>query len=352
MKTTRRRLVSATLAATLAAPSVARAATVRRWRCATSWPRNMAGPGVTAQRLARRIESMSQGELLIEVFGAGEIVPALGVFDAVSTGTVEMGHSAALFWQGKMAAAPIFTTVPFGLGPTEHASWIDRGGQGLWDALYEKSGVRGLLAGNTGPSSAGWFRREIRSLQDVKGLRIRATGLGGELYQKLGATPIVTAPADTYPALERGVIDAAEFLAPANDAPLGLQRVAPFLAFPGFNKPNGASEALIGLKTWRELPPHLKAIIEAACRAEHDIALSEADAANGEALQALLGSGTQLVTLPDDLLDAARLASAGLLDRIGGTDGLSSQMVTSYRAALDAGKAWRRVRAISQYRLL
>jgi TRAP-type mannitol/chloroaromatic compound transport system substrate-binding protein len=352
MNTTRRRLVSATLAATMAAPAIARAATIRRWRCATSWPRNMAGPGVTAQRLARRIEVMSQGELVIEMFGAGDIVPALGVFDAVSTGTVEMGHTAALFWQGKMAAAPIFTTVPFGLGPTGHAAWIDRGGQGLWDALYERSGVRGLLAGNTGPSSAGWFRREIKGLQDLKGLRIRATGLGGELYQKLGATAIVTAPADTYPALERGVIDAAEFLAPANDAPLGLQRVAPFLAFPGFNKPNGGSEALIGLKSWHELPPHLKAIVEAACRAEHDQALAEAEAANGEALNTLLGAGAQLMTLPDDVLDAARLAAGELLARISGTDALSSQIVASYRAALEAGKAWRRVRAISQYRLL
>jgi TRAP-type mannitol/chloroaromatic compound transport system substrate-binding protein len=351
MSPSRRRLIAASMGA-LAAPSIARAQAPRRWRCVTSWAKNLPGPGVTAARLAKRISEMSAGELTIEIFAAGEIVPALNVFDAVSNGTVEMGHTASLFWQGKMPAAGLFTTQPFGLVPTEHAAWIDGGGQALWDELYAPHGVRGILAGNTGPSSAGWFRKPIASLADLKGLRIRVTGLGGEIYSRLGATPIVTAPADTYPALERGVIDAAEFLAPGNDAPLGLNRVAPQLAFPGFNKPNGASEALVSLKVWNELPAHLRAIVEAAAQAEHDAGLADAAALNNAAINTLLASGTQLLLLPDDVLEAARKATGEVLDQLAGRDALSGRIVASFRAAQDAGRLWRRVGAASAQKLL
>ncbi|MGL4729419.1 MAG: TRAP transporter substrate-binding protein [Bosea sp. (in: a-proteobacteria)] len=350
MSTSRRTLLAAGMGV-LAAPSIVRAQSPRRWRCATSWAKNLPGPGVTAARLAKRINEMSAGELTIEIFAAGEIVPALNVFDAVSNNTVEMGHTASLFWQGKMPASGLFTTQPFGLSPTEHAAWIDGGGQALWDELYAPHGVRGMLAGNTGPSSAGWFRKPIMSLADIKGLRIRVTGLGGEIYKRLGATPIVTAPSDTYPALERGVIDAAEFLAPGNDAPMGLHRVAPHLAFPGFNKPNGASEALVSLKAWNELPAHLRAIVEAACRAEHDAGLADATALNNAALGPLLAGGVQLMLLPDDVLEAARKAAGEALEEVAAKDALSARVVSSFRAVQEAGRAWRRVGAVSAQKL-
>lgn len=330
----------------VAAPALARTGTSRRWRMATSWQSNLPGPGVSAERLARRITAMSNGELTIEPFGAGQIVPALQVFDAVSTGTVEMGHSASLFSVGKMPAAAIFTTVPFGLGPVEHAGWIDQGGQALWDELYRPFNVLAFLAGNTGPSTAGWFRKPLRSSADISGLRIRVTGLGGDLYRRLGATPLAISPGETYQALESGVIDAAEFLAPANDGSMGLHRVAPLLAYPGFNKPNGASEALIHRVAWEGLPAHLREIIRIACRAEHDQGLAEAESANAIALRKLLMEGAQLMPLPRDLVARAQTATDDILSEIRDRDGLSTRIVNSYLAARESGLAWRRVQTV------
>ena len=209
----------------------------------TSWPKGRAGPGVSAKRIADRINAMAGGRLQIDLFAAGEIVPPLAVLDAVSNGTVEIGHTAALYWQGKIPAAGFFTTVPFGLGPVEHEAWIElRDGQALWDELYRPHGVRAFLAGNTGPSMGGWFRQKLAGPDDLKGMRIRVQGLGAEVFRRLGAVPMTVAAGDLLPALERGSIDAAEFLAPATDLETGLHKNAPFYYAPGFNKPNGASE--------------------------------------------------------------------------------------------------------------
>ncbi|CAN1505403.1 FcbT1 TRAP-type mannitol/chloroaromatic compound transport system, periplasmic component [Rhabdaerophilaceae bacterium] len=314
----------------LAAPAVL-AAAPRRWRMVTSWSRNLIGPGVTAQRLARRIAAMSDGALTIDVFAAGEIVPALNVLDAVANGTVELGHTAALFWAGKMPVSPLFTTVPFGLSPVAHASWIDAGGQALWDELYASFHVKPLLGGNTGPSSAGWFQKPVAHPGDIEGLRIRATGLGGELYRRLGATPVTLSPGETYGAMERRLIDAAEFLAPANDLALGLNRIAPFLAFPGFNKPNGASELLIGKPFWEDLPANLKTIFEAAARMEHDLGLAEAHRLNSEALRQLIEGGTQIVRLPEALLQKGATLADDILQELATRDALSERIVASYR---------------------
>jgi TRAP-type mannitol/chloroaromatic compound transport system substrate-binding protein len=344
----RRALLAASAASLLVSPAIVRAAPARQWRCVTSWARNMTGPGVSARRLAERITTLSQGELTIAVFAAGEIVPALQVFDAVSAGTVEMGHTAAVFWGGKMPVAPLFTTAPFGLTPAAHLGWLDAGGQALWDDLYAPFKVKACVGGNTGPSSAGWYKREIKSLADMKGLRIRATGIGGEVFGALGATATAIAPGDTYAALERGVIDAVELLAPANDQPLGLNQIAPYCVFPGFNKPNGASELLIGDAHWRALPPHLQAIVETAARVEHDMALAESQIANARAVTQLAQSGTQFGWLPADVLQAARSASLQTLDRIAATSPLARRIVDSQRAHQAAIHTWRRIVASSE----
>lgn len=337
----RRILGTGVFAATaVASPYVARAQTQRKWRCVTSWPKNLPGPGVSAERLARRITAMSNGEIEIEVFPAGTIVPAFSVLDALSSGTVELGHTAALFWSGKIPVAPVFTTVPFGLSPLQHRAWLLSGGQALWDELYMPRNVKPFVGGNTGPSAAGWFKLPIRSLADMKGLRIRATGLGGEIYGALGATATAIPPAETYAALERGVIDAVELLAPMNDAPLGLARIAKHYHVPGFNKPNGASEFLIRLDLWKGLPQHLREIIEAASSAEHDIALAEAESQNDAALSALLAQGTVIETIPGDVLEAARIAATDILARIAAHDGLSQRIIASMRQAQAGTRSW------------
>jgi TRAP-type mannitol/chloroaromatic compound transport system substrate-binding protein len=267
-------------------------------------------------------------------------VPALQVFDAVSAATVELGHTAAVFWGGKMPAAPIFTTVPFGLAADAHMGWLAAGGQALWDELYAPHGVRGFVAGNTGPSSAGWFRREIRTPADFKGLRIRATGLGAEVYTAFGATALAIPPGDTYAAFERGVIDAVELLSPANDLPAGLDRIARHLVFPGFNKPNGPSELLIGATAWQSLPRHLQAIIENACRAEHDRALAETMAANATALAQLAGSGVTIHWLTKEVLADARSAADVVLARVASSSALAERIVAHQKAYSASTLAW------------
>lgn len=308
----------------------------------TSWPKGRAGPGVSARRIAERINIMAAGRLQVDLFAAGEIVPPLAVLDAVSNGTVEMGHTAALYWQGKIPAASFFTTVPFGLGPIEHQAWIElRDGQALWDELYQPFGVRAFLAGNTGPSMGGWFRRRLGGLDDLKGLRIRVQGLGAEVYQRLGAVPMTVSAGDLLPALEKGSIDAAEFLAPATDLETGLQRHAPFYYAPGFNKPNGASELMVSLTAWERLPVDLRAVVVEAARAEHALGLADAHARNAPALVEILGKNpVTLEAFPRPVIEAARRATTELLADISTTSPLARRIGGSYAAAVSDLKSW------------
>ena len=191
---------AAALASPLATPALAQGRIA--WNMVTSWPKNLPGPGVTARRITEAIAAASGGRMTVKLHAAGELVPAFGVFDAVSAGTVHMAHTASLFWAGKAPAAPLFTAAPFGLTPLEHITWIDHGGgQELWDRLYEPFGIKPLMAGNTGFQMGGWFRREIRGLDDIKGLKIRMPGLGGAVISRLGATPVAVSPTEIQSAL-------------------------------------------------------------------------------------------------------------------------------------------------------
>ena len=339
-KVSRRAALGAALA-TLATPSVIRAQT-QRWRLVTSWPKNRTGPAMSARRIAERITRMSGGRLQIDVFAAGEIVPAFAVFDAVANGTVELAHTASLYWQSVFPTAGLFTTAPFGLGPVEHQAWIEGGGgQELWDELYGARGVRAFLAGNTGPSMGGWFRKPIQDLADLKGMRLRVQGLGAQVYDRLGVTPIAISGGEILPALEKGVIDGVEFLGPANDLDTGIARYAPFYYKPGFNKPNGASECLIARERFEQLPSDLQAVIAEACRAEHGQGLAEAFQTNAAALVQLLKSyPVKLENFPETILVEALKATRDLLNEIPSRDPLSQRIVQSYGEMQTRLRGW------------
>src|SRR6185295_11540213 len=232
---------------------------------------------------------------------------AFEVLGAVGNGVADIGHTASFYWQGKMPAAAFFTTVPFGLTPNEHVAWVDAGGgQALWDELYAPFGVKPFMGGNTGVCMGGWFRREVKSLDELKGVKIRSVGLGGEVYRRLGATPQTTPVGEILTSLQSGLLDAAEFVGPGSDIAFGLYRVAPFYYGPGFNKPNGTGECLVSLKAWNSLDAELKAIVTHACATEAAFALAEMERLNVEALAVLVGRhNITLRSFPKDLVAAA-----------------------------------------------
>jgi TRAP-type mannitol/chloroaromatic compound transport system substrate-binding protein len=344
MTTRRNFTIGATAAGLLAAPAIARAQT-QKWRMVTSWPRRLPGPGMSAERVAERIRLLSGARLDITVHAAGEMVPAFEVLDAVGNGVADMGHTASFYWQGKMPAASFFTTVPFGLTPGEHVAWIEAGGgQGLWDELYAPFGVKPFMGGNTGVCMGGWFRREVKSLADLRGLKLRTLGLGGEVYRRLGVTPQTTPPAEILVSLQSGVIDGAEFVGPGTDIALGLYRVAPFYYYPGFNKPNGTGECIIALKAWNALSDELKAVVAHACATEANYALAEMERLNATALEALVNEHkVKLAVFPEDLIAAARKQANDVLGELAGRSAMTGKVHASYVAFRERTSTWSRV---------
>src|SRR5689334_2964860 len=338
------RLAATGAAGALAAPRLA-LAQARRWKMVTSWPKRLPGPGMSAERVAERIRTLSGGRLDITVHAAGEIVPAFEVLGAVGNGVADIGHTASFYWQGKMPAAAFYTTVPFGLTPNEHVAWVDAGGgQQLWDELYAPFGVKPFMGGNTGVCMGGWFRREVNSRTDLGGMKIRSLGLGGEVYRRLGATPQTTPPAEILTSLQSGVIDAVEFVGPGTDIALGLYRVAQSYYYPGFNKPNGTGECIVSLAVWNSLDAELKAIVAHACATEANFALSEMERLNTEALAALTGQhNVKLRGFPGDLIAAARGIAGDVLGELAARSEVARKVRDSYLAFRDKAGGWSRI---------
>ena len=306
---------------------------------------NRIGRRLKLQDLHILMAVVQAGSMQITVHAAGELTPAFEVLDAVGGGVAEMGHTASFYWQGKMPAAAYFTTVPFGLTPAEHVAWVDAGGgQALWDALYAPFGVKPFMGGNTGVCMGGWLRRAVASLDDVRGLKIRSLGLGGEVYRRLGATPQTTPPGEILTSLQSGVLDAAEFVGPGTDISLGLYRVAPMYYGPGFNKPNGTGECIVNLKAWQALDAETKAIIAHACAAEASFALSEMDRLNAEALAALTERyNVKLQTFSGEIISAARKQSADIIGELSAKSDIARRIGESYAGFRSRTAAWSRV---------
>ena len=312
------------------------------WKMVTSWPTNFPGLGTGAARLAAMITAASGGRLSVTVHGAGELVPAFGVFDAVARGTAEMGHSAAYYWQGKVPSAPFFCTVPFGLTAVEMDAWLhEADGLALWREAYAPHGLRPFAAGNTGVQLAGWFREPVESLASLQGLKIRMPGLGGEVMARVGAAP-VNVPGDAmFAALEDGTLDAAEWMGPYNDLAFGLHRAAKYGYTPGWQEPGPVLEATVNAAAWEALPADLRAIVEACCRAAGQSTLAEYTTRNAQALDALVREhGADLRQLPDDVMAALRRASDTVLDELAAADPLALRALGSMRAFRARVRAW------------
>ncbi len=281
------------------------------WKMVTSWPKNFPGVGVGAERFAQLVDEMSNGRLKVRVYAAGELVPALEVFDAVSRGTAEMGHSAPYYWKGKVPAAQFFCAMPFGPNAQEMNAWLHHGGgMQLWEEVYAQYGVLPMACGATGVQTAGWFNKEINSVNDFKGLKMRTPGLGGEVLTRMGGTVVNMPAGEIFTALQTGAIDATEWIGPYNDLALGLHKAAKYYYTPGWQEPNVTFELDINLKAWETLPNDLKAIVRAAARAINGDMLDDYNAKNMEALEQLRAQGVQVRRLPDEVLARLKEVSA------------------------------------------
>lgn len=311
----------------------------------TTWPKNFPGLGTGVERLARRISEMSDGAIQIRVYAGGELVPALSAFDAVAEGKADMYHGAEYYWQGKHPAFSFFTAVPFGLTADENNGWIlHGGGQQLWDELSARFRLKAFPCGNTGVQMGGWFKKPVDSLADFNGLRIRMPGLGGEVAQRIGATPITKSGGEIFLALSQGNIDAAEWIGPWNDLAFGFYTVAPYYYGPGFHEP-GATLALgMALDVWGNLPVPYKAIIEQACLAENGAMHAEFTLENARALNTLVKAhDVRLRQFPDDVMTAAARASGAVLAKVAAHDDLSRRIADSFFAARALMSPWTRI---------
>lgn len=320
-------------ASALATPALAQNST-RVWKMATSWPKNAPGVGVNAQRLADKITKMSNGEITVELFAAGELVPPFEVFDAVSSGTAQLGHATPYYWQGKDQAFHFFTGVPFGLLAHEHAAWVRFGdGQALWEKAYEPFGVLPFYAGSSGPQAGGWFSKELNSLEDFKGIKMRIAGLGGEVMRRIGVNTVLLPPGEIFPAMQSGAIDAAEWIGPWNDLAFGLYKVAKYYYMPAFHELGPALEMLVNKQEFMDLPEHLQEIVRNAAMASSYESLADFTFHNITSYKPLLEKeGVEVKFLPDDVVDALGRESEVVLQELADSSPLAGEIYTSFTA--------------------
>ncbi|WNO09085.1 TRAP transporter substrate-binding protein [Teredinibacter sp. KSP-S5-2] len=309
---------------------------VYQWKMVTTWPKKFPGLGLAPENFAEKLNKMSNGRLQITVHGANEIVPALGVFDAVSSGSVEMGHSAAYYWKGKIPAAPFFTAVPFGMNAQEFNGWLHYGGGlELWRETYEPYNLIPFAAGNTGVQMGGWFNKEINSLDDIKGLKMRIPGLGGEVFTRAGGTAVNIPGGELYTSLQSGVIDATEWVGPYNDLAFGFHQIAQYYYYPGWHEPGPTLEIIVNKDAYNSLPEDLQVMIEVAARMVNQDMLDEYTARNNSALVELVEKhGVDVRPFPDDVLTAFKQASVEVYEELADKDPHFAKVYRSYMGFL------------------
>ncbi|MCW8933495.1 MAG: TRAP transporter substrate-binding protein [Gammaproteobacteria bacterium] len=322
--------------------ALAKSTATIKWKMVTTWPKNFPGLGTGANNLAKLITQMSGGRLKVKVYGAKELVPPFEVFDAVSRGTAQMGHGAAYYWKGKTAAAQFFAAVPFGLTAQEMNGWLYHGGGlKLWHETYEPFGIIPAAAGNTGVQMAGWFNKEIKSIEDLKGLKMRIPGLGGEVLKRAGGTPVNLPGGEIFSSLKTGAIDATEWVGPYNDMAFGLHKAAKFYYYPGWHEPGTTLEALINKQALEKLPADLQSIVLNACKVVNLDMISEYTTRNQQALDTLVNKHKVKVSkLPDEVLKRLQTLSDEVINEVASTDKMTKKVFESFRSYRDKVKKW------------
>ena len=275
------------------------------WKMVTTWPANFTIFQEGAENFANDVRIMSRGRLDIHVYAGGELVPPLQVFDAVSQGAVEMGHGSPYYWAGKVPEAQFFSSVPFGMTARGMNAWLYYGGGlDLWREVYAPYSVVPFPMGNTGMQMGGWFNKKIESLDDIRGLRMRIPGLGGKVLERAGGNPVLMAGSEIYTALERGIIDATEWVGPFHDLRLGLNRAAKYYYYPGWHEPGTMFELIVNQNKWNELPDDLKQIIDVAAAAVSEKIYAQMEYYNQAALEQIRANkNIELLEFPRDVLD-------------------------------------------------
>ena len=307
---------------------------VIEWKLVTTWPKGLPGLGAAPENFARRVNEASGGRLRIKVFGAGEIVPAFEVFDAVSRGVAEAGHGASYYWKGKIPAAVFFTAVPFGMTAQEANGWLHYGGGlALWRELYAPFGVIPYAGGSTGVQMAGWFNTRLNSREDLVGLKMRIPGLAGEVFDAAGGSAVRIAGGEVYTSMQTGVIDAVEWVGPFNDRTLGLMEVGDYYYYPGWHEPGAMLETIVNAEALAALPEDLQAIVRIAARATNTDMLDDFTANNSVSLQILLRDfDTEVLPLPDDVMDALYEQSQIAMQALVDADPMAKKIAASYFA--------------------
>lgn len=302
-----------------------------KWKMVTTWPKNFPGLGTIANEVAQDIEKMSNGQLKVKVYAAGEMVPAMQVFDAVKSGAAEIGHGASYYWKGKIPAAQFFTTLPFGMNAQETNAWFYYGdGLKLWQELYQPFGLVPYPGGNTGVQMAGWFKKEIRSLADLNGIKMRIPGMGADVMAELGVVPVQLPGGEVFSSMQSGAIDAADWVGPYNDAAFGLNKTAEYYYVTGWQEPGAAVEFIVNQDALKTLPEHLQKVVEIAFEAANARMLSLYTAENNKALKGLIEKGVKIRKFPPEVIDAMLAANKKVIARLLQNDDKTQKIFASY----------------------
>lgn len=331
-------------ATALAAPAIGQSAQQVQWRCTSSFPQSLDTIFGGAEDVAKYCREATDGAFDIQVFAAGEIVDGLQAADAAQNGTVEMCHTAAYYYTGKSPTWALGGVIPYGLNNRGMDAWLYYGdGLNLLNAFYNEQGLHYLPAGNTGAQMGGWFRNEIGGLSDMEGLVMRIAGLAGRVMEQIGVVPQQVAGGDIYPSLERGTIDAAEWIGPYDDEKLGFYQVAPYYYYPGFWEGNLTLNCFVNRSAWEGLPDSYKRLLETACRAANTEMMAEYDYKNPTALRSLVSNGAQLRAFPQEVLDATYDAAMSLYSDLSGSDGQWKTIFDSMMAFQAEHFLWQQV---------